>query len=449
MILEDDISISRLLWQYGLDYNNLTDEQRDALEGQGDISDIRRTLEFLINVVGVEPQKIEKCPSVLYLNTNCVKGNFEKLMELGINREKVIGCLHILSSEPHVLSDTYEYVSENYGVETFNKNVSILGVPVGRIKDIESKFGKSLSKQAILSAAITTLRPAEISTILMICGEKGVEVTGSFFQKGVGEIGEIINIFQEYGIEIAGSAFRKSSYEVKKIISICKAKGVEVTGSVFLKDGDEVSKIIDTCRRRNIPITGSVFRRDASEIDDIVDVCSELGIDVSGTVFLRNADEIRRIHTVCQKYGITMTASVFKKSASEIEEIAKVCEKYGLDVSSTLFKKSAGSLEKSMEYVQKNYGNNYMTPLIVITDANHLQKVFPYLDNKGTLPALIASPAILTLKYDEILERERLISAIGESDVINGRFNPIYGLSKKRYEEKTKEIETTIGVIAK
>ena len=47
------------------------------------------------------------------------------------------------------------------------------------------------------------------------------------------------------------------------------------------------------------------------------------------------------------------------------------------------------------------------------------------------------SGSILTEKYfDELLERESLIESIGEKDVVNGRFNPIYGLSKKKYDEK-------------
>ena len=172
MRLEEDVTISNLLWHYGINYDALDFDQRDSLERQGNITDIKRTLDFLINEVGVDAKKIEKCPSILYLNTNCVKPNFERLMQLGINKEKIVGCLHILSSEPHVIANTYKYVSDNYGVETFNKNVSILGVPTRRIIEIEEKFGNRLSKQAILSAAITTLRTAELSTILMICEER-------------------------------------------------------------------------------------------------------------------------------------------------------------------------------------------------------------------------------------------------------------------------------------
>lgn len=439
MILEE-ISVSKLLSDYGINYSAFDSEQKDAIDKQGDVQIMTKALEFLVNVVGVSPKRIEKCPSVLYLNPACLKSNYEELVNKGINREKIIGCLHILSSEPGIISDTFDYISDNYGVETFNKNVSILGVSVQRIKEME-RFQGRMSKNAILSAAITTLRPAEVSTILGICEEYGIEASGSFFQKGVGEITEIVKICKDNNIEVTGSMFRKSSFELRKIIKVCQEKGVPVTGSVFLKDADEVGKIIDTCRKYNIPISGSVFRRDAAEIDDIVVVCQELGIDISGTVFLRTADEIRRIHSVCNKYGIPVTANVFKKSADEIEDIVKVCKKYDLDVSSTLFKKSASSLDKSMGYVQENYGRSYLIPLIVVTDANHLQKVFPYLDKKGVLPAVIVSPAILGLKFDEIVEREQLIAGIGEEDVVNGRFNPIYGLSKKKYDEKKKSVQ--------
>lgn len=441
-MIQDVKSVSQLLGDYGIDYSLLEDEQKESIEAQGDPDKMTKALEFLVNVLGVPTKKIEKCPSVLYLNTGSLKNNYEDLISKGINREKIIGCLHILSSEPGVISKTYDYISEHYGVETFNKNVSILGVPLSRIKEIEEKFGKRMSKQALLSVCITTLRIPEINTILNICEEKNIPVTSGFFQKGVGEINEIINICLENNIEITGSVFRKSSFELKKVIQVCKEKEIELTGSVFLKDAEEVGKIVDTCRKHGIPITGSVFRRDASEIDEIVEVCGELGIPVSGTVLLRDANEIRKIHEVCSEYGIPISANVFKKSASEIEDIALVCKKYEIDVTSTLFKKSASSLDKSLSYVQDNYGRTYMIPLVVVTDKSHLERVLPHLDEKGTLTSVIASPAILTLKFDEILEREDLISSIGEEDVVNGRFNPIYGLSRKKYDEKKKTVKT-------
>lgn len=440
MIL-DGKSVSQVLEDYGLNYSFLDNDQKELLEKYVGSKTVTTALDFLINVLGVSPKRIEKCPSVLYLNPTELKNNYEELINRGINKEKIIGCLHILSSERGVIAETYDYILDNYGVETFNKNVSILGIHVKRIKELEKAFGTRMSKQALLSAAITTLRIPEINSILNICETRGISVSGGFFQKGVGEINEIINICTDNNVEITGSVFRKSSDELRKIIEVCKEKNVEITGSVFLKDAVEVGNIIDTCRKHNIPISGSCFRRDADEIDDIVDVCNELGISISGTVFLRNADEIRKIYNICTKYGIAISANTFKKSADEICDIVNVCRKHNVDVTATMFKKSASSLDKSLTYVSESFGRSYMIPLIITVEKNHLQKVMPYLASKGTVEALISSPAILGLKFEEILEREKMVQAVGESDVVNGRFNSIYGLSRKHYEAKKKVVQ--------
>ena len=46
------------------------------------------------------------------------------------------------------------------------------------------------------------------------------------------------------------------------------------------------------------------------------------------------------------------------------------------------------------------------------------------------------SASILTLTLDEIKERKGLIDGLGESMVLpNGRFNSIFGLSKKNYQK--------------
>ena len=353
-----------------------------------------------------------------------------------INKDRIEKCLHVLSSVPDNLKATYKYVVDNYGKDTFNKNITILSTNVSRIKDIESHFSHRMSKSAVLTAANTTLKYAEIDNILTICEKNGVEVTGSFFRRGVEELKEIISICQKENIKITGSIFRKSSQELKSIISVCKSKGVPIIGSMFLKDSVEISKIIDICRENNIEITGSVFRRSSSEIENIISVCNELNIEISGTVFLRNADEIRRITQVCVKYGVPLKANVFKRSALEIEEIIKVCKKHGVEVNGSMFSKNASSLDKSMSYLKENYGENYLIPLIVVTEKSHLERVFPHLETKGSLEAVVTTPVVLSLKYDELLEREEFIKKIGEADIVKGKFNSIYGLSRKKYKER-------------
>ena len=429
-----DAALISVLSSYGINYSFFSDEQKEALRIQGDYSKIVKALDFLVNELGIKSKNIEKCPSVLYFNPECIEENYKFLINNGFDKNKIENCLHVLSSIPNDLKDTYQYVVDNYGVETFNKNVTILSTNVSRIKDIEKHFSERMSKSAILSVANTTLRYSEIDDILDICEKNNVQVTSSFFQKGKEEIKAIIGICKKENIAITGSVFRKSSEDLRSIINVCRSKGVPIVSSVFLQDSVEVSKIIDVCRENNIEITGSVFRRDAEEIKDIISLCNEKKINISGTLFLRTADEIKRILNVCEEHNILVQANIFKKSALEIEEIVSVCEKHGVDVSATMFSKSASSLDKSMDYIEKNYGKSYLTPLIVVTSESHLRNVFPYLEEKGVLPAVINSPAILTLKFDEIKEREIFISKIGEEDVVKGKFNSIYGLSRKRYK---------------
>lgn len=444
-----DSLLSELFKCYGIDYNFLDNDQKDLLKKNTNFEQMEKKLAFLFNVLGTSPKKIEQCLSVLYFDGGDFEKNYKLLLDRGINKEKIVGCLHILNTPSQILVETYDYIADNYGVEVFNKNMSILAVPVSRIVELENAFSDRVSKMVILSAAITTLRVPEISSILSVCQQNGIEVTSSFFQKGFGEISSIISVCKENGVKVVSSMFKKNADEVESIINICKNNGIEVTGSVFAKGPSELEKIIETCRRHNIEISGSVFRRDAEEIEEIVKVCKECGIKVSGTVFLRRADEIRKIYDVCRKYDVPMSANVFKKSADEIEAIVKVCEKYKVDVSTSLFSKSAGSLEKSIKYIKDNYGDLYITPLVLVTDVNHLKKVFPYLENKGTLSAVISTPAILSLKFDEILEREKFISSLGQEQVVSGKFNSIYGLSRKRYEIRKNEIANKKGSVGK
>ena len=54
---------------------------------------------------------------------------------------------------------------------------------------------------------------------------------------------------------------------------------------------------------------------------------------------------------------------------------------------------------------------------------------------KGTL--------VLSLTLEEFKERERILQSRGEEVLIDGKFNPIFGLDRKRYNKKfTEEIKT-------
>ena len=136
--------------------------------------------------------------------------------------------------------------------------------------------------------------------------------------------------------------------------------------------------------------------------------------------------------------GIEITGSVFKRSPEEFKEILGICKEYGISYSPSILKKDSTSLRESIGYVQENYGDSFLLPLIVSKGKKHLVKVLPYLDEKGCLDVVKDSASILSLKFEEIIERERFIESVGEQIVVDGRFNSIYGLSRNRYEEKKK-----------
>ena len=57
------------------------------------------------------------------------------------------------------------------------------------------------------------------------------------------------------------------------------------------------------------------------------------------------------------------------------------------------------------------------------------------------LDVLIKSPSILKLTLIEIIDREGYISQINQKIVTeNGTFNPVFGWSRKLYEQKKKEL---------
>ena len=71
------------------------------------------------------------------LNVDVIKENVNFLRTKEIKFSNIETCLHVLSTNPYDLKQTYEYVVENYGIESLNKITSILRVKKSRIKEIE------------------------------------------------------------------------------------------------------------------------------------------------------------------------------------------------------------------------------------------------------------------------------------------------------------------------
>ena len=208
-------------------------------------------------------------------------------------------------------------------------------------------------------------------------------------------------------------------------MQVCKARNIEPTRSVFLKSAEEIEKIVQVCEAHNIKPTGSVFLKTSEEIEKIVQVCEAHNIELTGSVFNQSAEEIERIVEVCKKHNIKLTGSVFLKSAKQIKE--------------------------NIEYIKDNYGEEFLKPLIISKSKKVLEETLPYLQKKGVLTIIKDSASILSLKLSEIQDREAFIEKIGESIVRpDGKaFNSIFGLSRKKYEERKKQHTLSANDIGK
>ena len=461
--------------KYGLDSKKLIKNNENVLE-KADYSGICYVLDFLRDTLKVSQNNIEKCPSILYLKIEAIKENWKFLNEKKINTRDVETCLHILSTDPEQLKKTYEYVSDEnrYGKKYIEQITSILSVPLERIQEIEEKCSE-LTKENTLSAAISRKDVDEIKKIKQVCKENGIEATGNVFKRTVAEIKEIVEVCNENGIEATGNVFSRTAAEIKEIVEVCKENGIEETGSVFNRTAAEIKEIVEVCKENGIEVTGSVFRRTATEIKEIVEVCKENGIETTGTIFLKTAAEIKEIVEVCNENGIEATGTVFNRTAVEIKEIVEVCKENGIEVTGSVFKRTAGEikeivevckengieitgsiffknskqLKENIEYIKQNYGEEYLTTLIVSKNLKHLQKTLPYLQSIGVLETIKTSASILLLTLEEIKERQAFIESIGEPIVKGNKFNSIFGMPKKSYQKKVKEYEEKKKLIGK
>ena len=111
----------------------------------------------------------------------------------------------------------------------------------------------------------------------------------------------------------------------------------------------------------------------------------------------------------------------------------------GIEITGSIFTKSSKQLKENIEFIKQNYGEEYLTPLIISKNLKNLQKILPYLQRIGVLETVKNSASILKLTLEEIKERQAFAEKIGEPIVKNGRFNSIFGLSRKNYQKKVKE----------
>ena len=483
-----------LLEGYGIDPNKVIKNNENVLV-KGNYDEIEDVIKYLIGELKISPKNIEKAPSILYFNVSAIRKNVGFLQKQHISFSNVETCLHVLNTEPFQLEETYNYIMDNYGVEFINRITSILGVNVERIKEIEKL---DLDKDTTLSAAVSRLsiddivadvqicrennvdlkdnvtvfnRTAdEIKDIIEACRENNVDTKGNVFLRTADEIKDIVKVCRENNVDPKGNVFLRTADEIKDIVKVCRENNIDPKGNVFRRTADEIKDIVKVCRENNIDPKGDVFRRTADEIKDIIEVCRENNVDLknNATMFMKTADEIKDIVEVCKENNIDPKGNVFRKTADEIKDIVKVCRENNLDpkgtvfqrtadeikdiievcrennikITGSVFSRAADKLQSSMDFIKEHYDSSYLTPLIIVKDAKHLSKVFPYLDELGVLGTVRQSASILGLPLDDIRERKNFIDSIGEPMVLeNGKFNSVFGMSRKRYAERVSNVK--------
>ena len=163
MIEKYELSI--LLEKYGINPKKVIDKNENILT-YGEYIDINNTLDYLVNELNINTIYIEKCPSIMYLNVSSIKSNVKFLKKNKIRFSSVENCLHVLSTTPEQLEETYEYVERKYGVNAIEKITSILRVPKDKIIDIENLNIPNINKVDILSIAIGVNDIKEIIKII-------------------------------------------------------------------------------------------------------------------------------------------------------------------------------------------------------------------------------------------------------------------------------------------
>ena len=146
-----------------------------------------------------------------------------------------------------------------------------------------------------------------------------------------------------------------------------------------------------------------------------------------------------------------LQAACSRFSIEEIEKIVKVCEAHNIKLTGSIFLKSAKQIKENIEYIKENYGEEFLKPLIISKSKKVLEETLPYFQKKGVLRIIKNSASILSLKLSEIQDREAFIEKIGESIVrLDGKaFNSIFGLSRKKYEERKKQHTLSANDIGK
>ena len=188
----------------------------------------------------------------------------------------------------------------------------------------------------------------------------------------------------------------------------------------------------------------SILGVNVERIKEIEKLNLDKDTTLSAAVSRLSIDDIVADVQICRENNVDLkdNVTVFNRTADEIKDIIEVCRENNIKITGSVFSRAADKLQSSMDFIKEHYDSSYLTPLIIVKDAKHLSKVFPYLDELGVLETVRQSASILGLKLDEIRERKNFVDSIGEPMVLeNGKFNSVFGMSRKKYAERVSNVK--------
>ena len=416
--------------------------------------ELKKTYNYLIKKYG--EQYFKTLTSILTVTTDRIKEmekafpNLEKeiilivsLSKLSIKEiEEIISLckennLEITSTLFHKNSNEIKEIIKICNEFNITKTASVFKKKPNELREI---IDFCIENNINLNSGLFLKKTEEIKEIIEICKKNNIKITSSIFMRKPYEIEEIINICNLFNIEIINGMFIKQPKEIKQIIEFCNKNNIEITGGVFKKQAYEIEEIIKICKDNNIEITGSVFKKQPFELREIIKVCEENNIKIKGSIFLRQANEIKEIIDICKENNIEIYNTIFKNNPKEIKKIIELCKKYNIEIKFTLFLKSYNQIKENITFIENTYGKEYLTSIILSKNIDYLKKTMSYLNELGLLPYIIKSPNILTLTLEELEERKEYLESIGEEIIIEDKFNPIFGLSKKNYLKRKERI---------
>ena len=413
-----------------------------AATSKFDIFDLTKIINTCIN------EKIKILPTVFLRNSDEIKA-----LSTICHQKKVSLNTTMFHRSPDEVEQIINFCQE--------KSLAILGAYFLRKPDeVEEiiNITKNISDKPLSLAFNRT--PSEVKDIIKICQEEKTPLTSNMFLRTPGEVKKIIKLCQKENIPLTGSHFQQPYQDFEDILGYCQENNLNLTASMLFRKKDEISSIRSFCNEKNLPIYETMYKRTPSEVEEIFNYCSKNNLSITPNLFRKKPHETTTIITTCKNLKLPPSSVVFKRTPDEIiditsiflkyfktlpiknafnqkpkevEDIIKLCLSKNIAITGTLFQKKAPSIKDSIDYLEKNYGEKYLKPLIIIKDKNHLAKVFPLLDSLGVLDTVINSPSILTLTEEEIKDRVAFLDRINENIVVGETFNSLFGLSRKNY----------------